>query len=319
MEQKTHFIKNGMRLMGITLVVFLFMKWILPVVLPFFVAYYVAAKIKKAGTKKRVHSLMRFFFVVGTMAFVVLLGWYLVGELMDLWARREEFLYWEDADEAGVFGQVYEKLVTRFDGEAFSNRIVEKIASPLGGVKDTLGGFVAAAVTIVATILMVGQYDQIQRTLEKNSFGTVILALGKDLSVAGGDYLKAQGWIMLIVTGICVVALFLAGNPYAVLVGVVIGLCDALPFIGTSLIFIPWAVLMFLKKRFGLGIYYVILAGITSLLRQFLEPKLIGHRVGANPLIVLISIYLGIRVYGIWGVILGPASAFLIWEIYRFT
>lgn len=305
--------------MGITLVVFLFVKWILPVVLPFFVAYYLAAKIKKIGKQKRAHSPLRMILLVGCVAVVVLLGWYLVHEVMDLWARREAFLYWEGADESGLFGQVYEKLVARFYGDSFSSRIAEKIASPLGGAKEMFGGFVAVAVTVVATFLMVGQYEQIQAMLEKNSFGTVILALGKDLSVVGGDYLKAQGWIMLIITTLCVLALSLTGNPYAVLAGVLIGFCDALPFIGTSLIFIPWAVLMFLQKRFWLGIYYVILAGVTSLLRQFLEPKLIGHRVGANPLIVLISIYLGIQVYGIWGVILGPASAFLIWEVYRFT
>lgn len=57
---------------------------------------------------------------------------------------------------------------------------------------------------------------------------------------------------------------------------------------------------------------------ITALVRQFLEPKLIGQSVGANPLAVLLSIYVGMQVFGLWGVILGPASVFLIWEIYRF-
>jgi predicted PurR-regulated permease PerM len=76
---------------------------------------------------------------------------------------------------------------------------------------------------------------------------------------------------------------------------------------------------MFLQQNIGLGIYYLLLAAGTSLLRQFLEPKLIGKQVGANPLLVLASIYLGLQIYGIWGVLLGPATAFLVWEIYRFT
>lgn len=319
MEQRYHFIKNGTKLLGITLVVFVFMKWILPAVIPFLVAYYIAGKIKKTGGEKREKSFLRIFVTIGVVCLIGVLFWYLSRELIDLWGKKDELLYWEGAKDSGVFGQLYEKLVHRFQGEALVDRFAENLASPLGGMKDTLGGFVAIAVTVVAAIIMVGEYDALQKKLQDNSFGSVILALGKDLSVVGGDYLKAQAWIMLVITGICVLALVLVGNPYAVLVGVVIGFCDALPFIGTSLIFIPWAVLMFLQKKIWLGIYYVFLAGATSLLRQYLEPKLIGHRVGANPLIVLISIYLGIQVFGIWGVILGPASAFLIWEIYRFT
>ena len=319
MEQKYHFIKNGTKLLGITLVVFIFMKWILPVVIPFFVAYFIAGRVRKSGGEKREKSFCRIILTIGVIILIGILFWYLSRELMDLWKRKDELLYWEGAKESGLFGRLYEKLIHRFQGEALLDQIAENMASPLGGMKDTLGGFVTIAVTVVATIIMIGEYDSIQEKLQENSFGSVILALGKDLSVVGGDYLKAQAWIMLIITGICVLALFLVRNPYAVFVGVMIGFCDALPFIGTSLIFIPWAVLMFLQKKIWLGIYYVFLAGATSLLRQYLEPKLIGHRVGANPLIVLISIYLGVQVFGIWGVVLGPASAFLIWEIYRFT
>ncbi len=319
MEKNYHFIKNGTKFAGITLVVFIFMKWILPLVLPFFIAYYLASVIRNAKSKKRENPVLRVMVTIGILSFVVLLGWYLVQEFMDLWGRRDELLAWEGAEESGLFGQLYQKVVQRFDADQLYNLLADKIASPFGGMKDTVGGLIAVAVTVVATILMVCDYDSLHEWINKTSFGQVIVALAKDLSVAGGDYLKAQGWLMLIITGISVVALAIVGNPYAVLVGVVIGICDALPFIGTALVFVPWAVVMFFQGKIWLGIYYLFLAGATSMLRQFLEPKLIGQRVGANPLVVLISIYLGLEVYGIWGVILGPASAFLIWEIYRFT
>ena len=82
--------------------------------------------------------------------------------------------------------------------------------------------------------------------------------------------------------------------------------------------FVPWALFEFFQGAYLSGIIYLAVTVITTLARQFLEPKLIGKSVGANPLMVLVSIYLGMQVYGLWGVILGPASAFLIWEIYRF-
>lgn len=319
MEQRYHFIKNGTKLLGITLVVFVFMKWILPMVLPFFIAYYIASIVRGTKEKEKKHPMLRILLTIGTIGLLLMVGWYLCQEFMELWSRREELLYWEGAQESGLVGQLYQKIIRQFDGDHLSDELVRKVTSPFGGMKDTLGGFVAVAVTAVATVLMIGEYDSLREKLHQNTLGQVVVALGKDLSVAGGDYLRAQGWIMLIITVICIVALFIVGNPYAVLVGIVIGICDALPFIGTSLVFVPWAIVMFFQGKIWLGFYYLVLAGGTSLLRQFLEPKFIGHRVGANPLAVLISIYLGLQFYGIWGVILGPASAFLIWEIYRFT
>lgn len=319
MEQDYHIIRDGTKLIGITFVVFAFMKWALPVVLPFFVAYYVANLMKKDKGEKRWPPLAVTLVTLGILAFIALLCFYLFREFQELWDRRDELLQWKGASDSGLVGQLYTKLIDRFSVEEITDQLVDHLTSPFGGISGTVGGFVAVAVTVVAAFLMVKDYDRLQDFLRKNTIGHVIVSLAKDLSVAGGDYLKAQGQIMLIETAICVVSLWIVGNPYALLVGIVIGICDALPFIGTSLIFLPWAAIMFFQRRFVLGLYYLFLAGLTSLLRQFLEPKLIGQRVGANPLIVLISIYLGLQIYGIWGVLLGPASAFLIWEIYRFT
>ena len=57
---------------------------------------------------------------------------------------------------------------------------------------------------------------------------------------------------------------------------------------------------------------------VCSFVRQVLEPKLVGKRLGVPPLAVLISIYAGIWVYGGSGVILGPISALVIYELYKF-
>lgn len=319
MERKYHFIRNTTKLTGITLAVFFFMKWILPMVLPFFIAYYIAGFVRTSKGKQRKHPALRLLIAVAVTGIVFLLFWLLWQEFTELWANRNEILKWEGAKDAGWMGAVYEKLMQQLDVDRLIRQAVQNVGNSFGGMKDSLGGLIAVAVTIVATALMITQYEQIREMMKSNTFGEVVIALAKDLSVAGGDYLKAQGTIMLIITGVCIVALKLVGNEYAVLVGVVIGIFDALPFIGTSIVFIPWAVIVFLQGNIWMGMYYLFLAGATSLLRQFLEPKLIGQRVGANPLMVLISIYLGLQVYGIWGVVLGPASAFLIWEIYRFT
>ncbi len=319
MEQNHHIIRNGIKLIGITLVVFAFMKWALPMVLPFFIAYFLACLIKREKKEKRWPLVVTAMIAALVLFLIGVLCYFLSREFEELWSRRNELLQWKGAASSGLVGQLYTKLIEKFSAEEITEQLAERLTTSFDGAGGALGGFVAVAVTLVAAALMVKDYDLLQEFLRKNTIGHVIVSLAKDLSVAGGDYLKAQGQIMLIVTATCVVSLWLVGNPYALLEGIVIGICDALPFIGTSLVFLPWAAVMFFRKNFAKGLYYLFLAGLTSLLRQFLEPKLIGQRVGANPLVVLISIYLGLQIYGIWGVVLGPASAFLIWEIYRFT
>jgi len=98
---------------------------------------------------------------------VCLLLWYLVKEFMDLWGRREELLYWEGAKESGLFGEAYEKLMAKFNTEQMLDHFVDNVASPFGGMQDTLGGMVALAVTLVATILMTKDYALLQEQIKR--------------------------------------------------------------------------------------------------------------------------------------------------------
>ena len=133
----------------------------------------------------------------------------------------------------------------------------------------------------------------------------------------GGAYLKAQLIIMGCVIVICVAGLWILKNPYALLIGTVIGLLDVLPFIGTGTILIPWAVISLFTKKFFHAAAYVVLFLIANTTREFLEPKLIGKSLGLYPIAILISVYVGLYLFGPAGVIEGPASVLLIMEIER--
>ena len=102
MEQRYHFIKNGTKLLGITLVVFVFMKWILPMVLPFFIAYYIASIVRGTKEKEKKHPMLRILLTIGTIGLLLMIGWYLCQEFMELWYRREELIYWEGEQESGI-------------------------------------------------------------------------------------------------------------------------------------------------------------------------------------------------------------------------
>ena len=132
-------------------------------------------------------------------------------------------------------------------------------------------------------------------------------------------YVKAQCLIILTITSLCVLGLLAAGERYWLIIGVAIGICDALPFLGTGICFLPWALWRLLSGRYVTAVWFVMLYVITSFTRQTMEPRLIGKRIGVPPLAVLISIYIGVKIFSRGGFLLGPISAFLIWQIYNDT
>ena len=93
---------------------------------------------------------------------------------------------------------------------------------------------------------------------------------------------------------------------YALTLAVLIALVDALPFLGTSSVLIPWALFTFIQGDYRMGTILLLIAGICLSVRQLLEPKLVSMHIGLHPLVTLISMYVGLQVYGIVGIIIGP-------------
>ena len=97
--------------------------------------------------------------------------------------------------------------------------------------------------------------------------------------------------------------------PYAFLLALLIAAVDFLPLLGTGVVLIPWGIICLILGQVRLGIGLLILYGVTTLIRQVLEPKLIGEGLGLHPLLSLLSMYAGLRLFGVWGMILAPLVA----------
>ena len=120
---------------------------------------------------------------------------------------------------------------------------------------------------------------------------------------------------MLLTTLICTGGFWLLKNPYYILAGMGIGILDALPIFGTGTILVPWGIFCFFQKRWGEGLILMALYLICYLLREILEAKMIGNRVGLTSLETLISMYVGLQLFGIAGFLLGPIGLLLIEEM----
>ena len=133
------------------------------------------------------------------------------------------------------------------------------------------------------------------------------------LKYAVGGYFKAQFKIMGIVFLILLVGLGFLGTGYFVLVALLISFLDFLPFFGTGTAMIPWAVYEFFMGDYKTTVALVVLYVVTQVVRQLLQPKLVGDSVGLNPLVTLLLLYVGYRMGGVlWMILAVPIGMVLI-------
>ncbi len=141
----------------------------------------------------------------------------------------------------------------------------------------------------------------------------------KELSGAGIAYVKTQVILILLVSTVCTLGLLLIKNNYAMLFGVAIGIFDAFPVLGSGLILVPWAVISFIRGKAFAGAVLLTLFGVCQFLREYLEPKLLGGKMGIRPVQSLMAVYIGYELFGVLGLFLGPFGLVLIKSMWRVT
>lgn len=121
--------------------------------------------------------------------------------------------------------------------------------------------------------------------------------------------------LVLMSTIITTLGFYILKIPKAFLLGIFCGILDILPYVGTIIVFIPLLLYNILVKKYFIVIGLVALYIFVEIIRQILETKFISNRLAIHPLAVLISIYIGIKVLGIVGLITGPLYVIVAKEI----
>lgn len=174
---------------------------------------------------------------------------------------------------------------------------------------------VISVVIMVAVALCLQEMERWKERCKASVFQREFTLIARRLANVGDAFLKTQGIIMLLTTIICTVGFWLLGNPYYILAGIGIGILDALPIFGTGTVLIPWAILTLFRHQWWRGIALFALYIICYFVREILEAKMMGDRVGLSPLETLISMYVGLQLFGIPGFLLGPVGLLLIEDL----
>lgn len=141
--------------------------------------------------------------------------------------------------------------------------------------------------------------------------------LKDDLLGALFGYIKAQLILMTITFTESAIGLTLIGVNYSILFAFIISLVDALPVLGSGSIYIPWIILKLIEADYNTAIFLFVLYLTITIVRQTLEPKILSTQIGLYPLVTLMSIYIGIRIFGFIGIILGPIIVITIFALQK--
>lgn len=173
-------------------------------------------------------------------------------------------------------------------------------------------------IVIVAAVYWIKEREEIKSYGELSVFRREIRLVLGHCSRVGGAYLKVELLIMLITAVLCVLGLAVLGNRYALLAGVCIGLLDALPFLGTGTVFFPWILFEILQKDFGMAVGLLVIYLVCYFVREVMESRMLGERIGMTALETMASMYIGWQLFGLWGLFLGPVAWILIKEIDKY-
>lgn len=163
---------------------------------------------------------------------------------------------------------------------------------------------VGVVVSIVALYYFVAQYHRINTavlSIFPKTVGDHLSAIKKQLVSAVVLFVRAYGVIMMITFMEMFVGLTILGVKYAFLIAVLTAIVDIMPILGTGAIVIPWGVVELIRGNYFLGVGLLVLYVIILVVRQFLEPKIVGKSVGLHPLLALVSMYIGLRLFGVLG------------------
>ena len=124
--------------------------------------------------------------------------------------------------------------------------------------------------------------------------------------------LKAYLLIMAITFGEISLGLWLLRVDYYLIIGLTVAVLDILPVLGSGSILIPWGIWTLLGGNLPLGAGILLLYAVVTGVRTVLEPRLVGRGMGLSPLVTLISMYVGMKLLGVGGLILAPMAVTLV-------
>lgn len=206
-------------------------------------------------------------------------------------------------------------------GELFSQAAVPTVEIAGNVARSLPSILVNTVVLIVASYLFLADYDRILRWMKTHMPSLIRKYAGylkKDAKGLIGGYFLAQFRIMFVVAVILFLGLMLLGVRYSLLLAILIALLDFLPIFGTGTVLFPWAAVKLFTGEYPYAAALVLIYITTQVVRQMIQPKIVGDSMGLPPLLTLFLLYLGFKVRGIAGMIFAVPVGIIVINFYKY-
>lgn len=342
LERKRRFLINVAYVIAVGVIYYVLVRYVLYALMPFTIALLVTIILKRPvdHTAKLLHIprkgvafllVVLFYGLIAALLthaviqlIVALVGWF--GSLTTIYAENIEPALLRVMDW-------YENLVASIDpahaaqAESIGNNILGSLASWVASLSRSLVGyaqrlalgtpkfFISLIFCIVSTVFLSMDYPNITYfflgQFPEKSQQTILEAKNYLLKTIGG-MLKSYGLIMFITFCELNIGLRIIGVEDATVLSLIIAIFDILPALGTGGIMIPWVVIELVQGNVMLGVKLLLLYAFITVVRNILEPKIVGESIGLHPVLLLISIYVGGTILGPMGIIIMPFTLIVI-------
>ncbi|MBQ8510437.1 MAG: sporulation integral membrane protein YtvI [Clostridia bacterium] len=351
-EKKVRFIVNTLFWLIIAGAVYLLFKYAIFVVMPFLIGFLIAASLnpllrylgKRYDMKRKpagILLLLLFYATIGMLLTILVVR---VVVMIGEFSSELPGIYADTIEPAlGKLFDTINGLIAKLDDRFVSDRFAADLGGIFTSIRSSLGtavsdisvkaltklSSVAAAIpgvvvnlvfAVISSFFFTVDYEKILSFLKAHLPSRAVEVMtglrDKFFSIIV-KYLRSYSLIMLITFGELFLGLTLTGIGRPFMMAVVIALFDVLPVLGTGGILLPWALIGLIRQDYRTAIGLLLTWGVISVVRNIIEPKIVGRQMGLNPLVTLMSMFVGTKLFGIVGLFLLPISLSIAISVWR--
>lgn len=336
-DKKKNFIVNFTYALIVGVIAFLVIKyafvWLLPFVIGFAIAYILKPLIVKFSNKLKISRnlsagiiLTIFYLTVGAAITLLILkiAIYikdLVLTLPNIYTNSIEpavydLFYKGDTIIQNLDPELVDSLreivlsLTQSLGSALTNLSTKLVIIVSSAVSSVPGFLVFILFLVISSYFLAIDYSRITSFMTRqipNNVLEIIYQIKECISTTVFKFLKAYVVLITLTFIEMLIGLKILGVSNVVLIASITAIVDVLPILGTGSVLVPWALFeIIIRRNFMLGLGIILLYILITVIRNIVEPKLVGKEIGLEPVLVLACMYLGLKVIGIMGMFILP-------------
>lgn len=320
---------------GVALAVFIILRYLFLPALPFLIAWGVAFAVRPAAVllSRKFHIPRRV--ISATLAAVTILVGISAVVGLGIWGISAAWRFLSDfaTDERlfEILSRIADPIGSIFgDGEGaarleeyLGDTLKGAISSLLSTLVDVLTSIVTRVpgvlffvlVTLIAAVYFAVDLERVNAVVRNVLPGKVtatLTRLKESFLRVGVRYVRSYLILMSITFVIVLAGLLIMRVRNALFLSLIISLLDVLPLIGVGTVLVPWSIFQLLFGSPAIGVGLIVLLVVHEVVRQFLEPRIIGKSLGLHPIVSLLLLYVGYSLFGLFGLLITPLVGIVI-------